>query len=291
MVKKSLRQFALLAATVFPLLASSVSLQAQTLSVEQKLAALEQRSGGRLGVALIDTADGSQILYRGDERFAMCSTSKVMAAAAVLKQSESQHDLLNQRIEIKKGDLTNYNPIAEKHVGGSMSLSELSAAALQYSDNVAMNKLIAQLGGPQGVTAFARKIGDETFRLDRTEPTLNTAIPDDPRDTTSPRAMAQTLRNLTLGKALGNAQRAQLVTWMKGNTTGTASIQAGLPASWVVGDKTGSGDYGTTNDIAVIWPKDRAPLVLVTYFTQPQPEAESRRDVLASAAKIVTEGL
>ena len=106
MVKKSLRQFALLAATVFPLLASSVSLQAQTLSVEQKLAALEQRSGGRLGVALIDTADGSQILYRGDERFAMCSTSKVMAAAAVLKQSESQHDLLNQRIEIKKGDLT-----------------------------------------------------------------------------------------------------------------------------------------------------------------------------------------
>ncbi|MDW3778872.1 KLUC family extended-spectrum class A beta-lactamase [Kluyvera cryocrescens] len=291
MVKKSLRQFALLAATVFPLLAGSVSLQAQTLSVEQKLAALEQRSGGRLGVALIDTADGSQILYRGDERFAMCSTSKVMAAAAVLKQSESQHDLLNQRIEIKKGDLTNYNPIAEKHVGGSMSLSELSAAALQYSDNVAMNKLIAQLGGPQGVTAFARKIGDETFRLDRTEPTLNTAIPGDPRDTTSPRAMAQTLRNLTLGKALGDAQRAKLVTWMKGNTTGTASIQAGLPASWVVGDKTGSGDYGTTNDIAVIWPKDRAPLVLVTYFTQPQPEAESRRDVLASAAKIVTEGL
>lgn len=291
MVKKSLRQFALLAATVFPLLAGSVSLQAQTLSVAQKLAALEQRSGGRLGVALIDTADGSQILYRGDERFAMCSTSKVMAAAAVLKQSESQHDLLNQRIEIKKGDLTNYNPIAEKHVGGMMSLSELSAAALQYSDNVAMNKLIAQLGGPQGVTAFARKIGDETFRLDRTEPTLNTAIPGDPRDTTSPRAMAQTLRNLTLGKALGDAQRAQLVTWMKGNTTGAASIQAGLPASWVVGDKTGSGDYGTTNDIAVIWPKDRAPLVLVTYFTQPQPEAESRRDVLASAAKIVTEGL
>lgn len=291
MVKKTLRQFALLAATAFPLLVGSVSLQAQTLSVEQKLAALEQSSGGRLGVALIDTADGSQILYRGDERFAMCSTSKVMAAAAVLKQSESQHDLLNQRVEIKKSDLTNYNPIAEKHVGGSMSLSELSAAALQYSDNVAMNKLITQLGGPQGVTAFAREMGDETFRLDRTEPTLNTAIPGDPRDTTSPRAMAQTLRKLTLGKALGDVQRAQLVTWMKGNTTGAASIQAGLPASWVVGDKTGSGDYGTTNDIAVIWPKDRAPLVLVTYFTQPQPEAESRRDVLASAAKIVTEGL
>ena len=135
-----------------------------------------------------------------------------------------------------------------------MSLAELSAAALQYSDNVAMNKLIAHVGGPASVTAFARQLGDETFRLDRTEPTLNTAIPGDPRDTTSPRAMAQTLRNLTLGKALGDSQRAQLVTWMKGNTTGAASIQAGLPASGC-GDKTGSGGYGTTNDIAVIWPK------------------------------------
>lgn len=291
MVKKSLRQFTLMAATIVPLLLGSVSVYAQTASVQQKLAELEQKSGGRLGVALINTADNSQILYRADERFAMCSTSKVMAAAAVLKKSETKPDLLNQRVEIKKSDLVNYNPIAEKHVNGTMTLAELSAAALQYSDNVAMNKLIANVGGPKGVTAFARQIGDQTFRLDRTEPTLNTAIPGDPRDTSSPLAMAQTLRNLTLGTALGESQRAQLVTWLKGNTTGAASIKAGLPASWVVGDKTGSGDYGTTNDIAVIWPEDRAPLILVTYFTQPQPKAESRRDVLAAAAKIVTDGL
>ncbi|MCV5532360.1 class A beta-lactamase, partial [Escherichia coli] len=163
----------------------------------------------------------------------------------------TQKQLLNQPVEIKPADLVNYNPIAEKHVNGTMTLAELSAAALQYSDNTAMNKLIAQLGGPGGVTAFARAIGDETFRLDRTEPTLNTAIPGDPRDTTTPRAMAQTLRQLTLGHALGETQRAQLVTWLKGNTTGAASIRAGLPTSWTVGDKTGSGDYGTTNDIAV----------------------------------------
>ncbi|HDT1423325.1 TPA: serine hydrolase, partial [Klebsiella pneumoniae subsp. pneumoniae] len=112
----------------------------------------------------------------------------------------------------------------------------------------------------------------------------------DPRDTTTPLAMAQTLKNLTLGKALAETQRAQLVTWLKGNTTGSASIRAGLPKSWVVGDKTGSGDYGTTNDIAVIWPENHAPLVLVTYFTQPEQKAESRRDILAAAAKIVTHG-
>lgn len=285
------RRTMLMMMATIPLLLGSTALYAGTNNVQQKLEALEKSAGGRLGVVLINTADDSQIVYRADERFAMCSTSKVMAAAAVLKQSESDKALLNQRVEIKKNDLINYNPIAEKHVNGTMTLAELSAAALQYSDNTAMNKLIAHLGGPDKVTAFARSLGDETFRLDRTEPTLNTAIPGDPRDTTTPLAMAQTLRNLTLGKALAETQRAQLVTWLKGNTTGGASIQAGLPKSWVVGDKTGSGDYGTTNDIAVIWPEARAPLILVTYFTQPEQKAESRRDVLAAAAKIVTEGL
>ncbi len=146
MVKKSLRQFTLMATATVTLLLGSVPLYAQTADVQQKLAELERQSGGRLGVALINTADNSQILYRADERFAMCSTSKVMAAAAVLKKSESEPNLLNQRVEIKKSDLVNYNPIAEKHVNGTMSLAELSAAALQYSDNVAMNKLIAHVG-------------------------------------------------------------------------------------------------------------------------------------------------
>ena len=194
-------------------------------------------------------------------------------------------------MEIKQSDLVNYNPIAEKHLDTGMTLAEFSAATIQYSDNTAMNKILEHLGGPAKVTEFARTIGDKTFRLDRTEPTLNTAIPGDKRDTTTPLAMAESLRKLTLGNALGEQQRAQLVTWLKGNTTGGQSIRAGLPASWAVGDKTGAGDYGTTNDIAVIWPENHAPLVLVTYFTQPQQDAKSRKEVLAAAAKIVTEGL
>lgn len=295
MIKMTFRQAALMATAVMPLLFGSAPLFAQTstnvAAIQQKLAALEKNSGGRLGVVLINTADNTRIEYRGDERFPMCSTSKVMAASAILKQSETEKELLNQRVEIKKSDLVNYNPIAEKHLDTGMTLVELSAAALQYSDNTAMNKLIAQLGGPVGVTKFARSIGDTTFRLDRTEPTLNTAIPGDKRDTTSPLAMATSLHNLTLGKALGEPQRAQLVEWLKGNTTGAESIRAGLPATWVVGDKTGSGDYGTTNDIAVIWPENHPPLVVVTYFTQPHQNAKARKDVLAAAAKIVTEGL
>ncbi|MEB7885463.1 FONA family class A beta-lactamase [Serratia fonticola] len=295
MVKNTLRQTTLMVATVMPLLFGSASLWAQPANakanIQQQLSELEKNSGGRLGVALIDTADNSQILYRGDERFPMCSTSKVMAVSALLKQSETDKNLLAKRMEIKQSDLVNYNPIAEKHLDTGMTLAEFSAATIQYSDNTAMNKILEHLGGPAKVTEFARTIGDKTFRLDRTEPTLNTAIPGDKRDTTSPMAMAKSLQNLTLGKALAEPQRAQLVEWMKGNTTGGASIRAGLPTTWVVGDKTGSGDYGTTNDIAVIWPANHAPLVLVTYFTQPQQNAEARKDVLAAAAKIVTAGL
>lgn len=294
MMKNTLRKTALMAAAVMPMIAFTATSWAQTAtkmtSVQQQLVALEKESGGRLGVMLINTADNSQVAYRADERFAMCSTSKFMAASAILKQSETQKDLLSQPVSIKKSDLVNYNPVTEKHLNDGMTIGELAAAALQYSDNTAMNKLIEHLGGPQKVTEYARTLGDNTFRLDRTEPTLNTAIPGDDRDTSTPRAMATSLEKATLGTALAPPQREQLVEWMKGNTTGAMSIRAGLPATWIVGDKTGSGDYGTTNDIAVIWPENKAPLILVTYFTQPEKDAKSRGDVLASAAKIVTQG-
>nr|1HZO_A Chain A, BETA-LACTAMASE [Proteus vulgaris]1HZO_B Chain B, BETA-LACTAMASE [Proteus vulgaris] len=257
-------------------------------TIEEQLNTLEKYSQGRLGVALINTEDNSQITYRGEERFAMASTSKVMAVAAVLKASEKQAGLLDKNITIKKSDLVAYSPITEKHLTTGMTLAELSAATLQYSDNTAMNKILDYLGGPAKVTQFARSINDVTYRLDRKEPELNTAIHGDPRDTTSPIAMAKSLQALTLGDALGQSQRQQLVTWLKGNTTGDNSIKAGLPKHWVVGDKTGSGDYGTTNDIAVIWPENHAPLILVVYFTQQEQNAKYRKDIIAKAAEIVT---
>lgn len=282
------------ASTAVTLLALSMPLAAQAgfdeAALQRGIQQLEKNAGGRLGVAVTDTADGAVFTYRGDARFPLCSTSKVFAVAAILKKSESADGLMSEKIAIHKADLVNYNPITEKHVGATMTVAELSAAALQYSDNTAMNALLTRLGGPQQVNAFARSIGDSTFRLDRKEPELNTAIPGDKRDTTSPDAMMQSLKKLVLGKALAPAQRQQLTDWMKGNTTGANSIRAGLPASWTVADKTGSGDYGTTNDIAVIWPPHHAPLVLVTYYTQPDKHAAARKDVLAGAAKIVASG-
>ncbi|CAM3871687.1 class A beta-lactamase [Xenorhabdus thuongxuanensis] len=258
--------------------------------ITHRLSILEKNANGRLGVVLIDTADHSTISYRANERFPLCSTSKLMAVSAILKQSETNVHLLNQRVHYQQSNLVEYSPITEKYLNDGMTLRELSAATLQYSDNTAMNLLLNQLNSPSEVTRFARTIGDNSFRLDRHEPELNTAIPGDKRDTSTPQAMAKSLYNLVLGNALATTQREQLTEWIKGNTTGGASIRAGVPKDWIVGDKTGRCDYGTTNDIAVIWPvSNRAPLVLVTYFTQPDnKEASARPDVLAAATSIVT---
>lgn len=288
MFKTTFRQTATIAVSLISLLVSPMLWANTNNTIEEQLSTLEKYSQGRLGVALINTEDNSQITYRGEERFAMASTSKVMAVAAVLKESEKQAGLLDKNITIKKSDLIAYSPITEKHLVTGMSLAQLSAATLQYSDNTAMNKILDYLGGPAKVTQFARSINDVTYRLDRKEPELNTAIHGDPRDTTSPIAMAKSLQALTLGDALGQSQRQQLVTWLKGNTTGDHSIKAGLPKHWIVGDKTGSGDYGTTNDIAVIWPKNHAPLILVVYFTQQEQDAKYRKDIIVKATEIVT---
>jgi len=250
------------------------------------LAQLEKTSGGRLGVAAIDTANGRRLLHRADERFPLCSTFKMMASAAILARGSA---LLEKRVRYTAADLVTYSPVTGKHVDEGMTVAELCAAALQYSDNTAGNLLLKELGGPAALTAYARSIGDQAFRLERWETELNTAIPGDLRDTTTPLSMALSLQKLVLGEALPPAQRQRLKDWMLGNTTGAARIRAGLPAGWPVADKTGTGDYGSANDIAVIWPPGRAPVVLAVYLTQPGKDDQPRSEIHAQAARIVVD--
>ncbi|SAK76550.1 beta-lactamase precursor [Caballeronia arationis] len=278
---------ALLAAAASVPFASACTSWPADQSAASQLKALEAASNGRLGVAALNTGDGAIVNYRADERFPFCSTFKVLLASAILTRSAHEDGLLDQRIRYTQSDLVNYSPVSEKHVADGMTVAELCAAAIQYSDNSAANLLIRLLGGPPAVTAFARSIGDDEFRLDRMETELNTAIPGDLRDTTTPAAMARSLQRLALGNALGARERDQLQAWMRGNTTGDARIRAGVPRDWQVADKTGTGDYGTSNDVAVLWPPSKPPIVVVIYFTQREQDAKARSDVLASAAKIV----
>ncbi|KWC88540.1 class A beta-lactamase [Burkholderia cepacia] len=255
----------------------------------QMLAELESSVGGRLGVCAIDAASGRVIAHRADERFPFCSTFKAMLSAAVLAQSVERPALLQQRVTYTRADLVNYSPVSEKHVGEGMTVAALCEAAIQYSDNSAANLLMKLLGGPSAVTAYARSIGDDTFRLDRLETELNTALPGDLRDTTTPAAMAASMRVLMVGDALPAAQRAQLVAWMRGNKVGDKRLRAGVPAGWTVGDKTGTGDYGTTNDAGVVWSPSRAPIAVAVYYTQARADARAKDDVIASVARIVVQ--
>ncbi|BDI30844.1 beta-lactamase [Capsulimonas corticalis] len=285
------RRAFLLSAAAFSLTTATALLtgaeECDAASAQAQFASLEKSLNGRLGVYALNTADGSQMSYRADERFPLCSTFKIMLASAILHRSARTPELLGRRIRYTAQDLVTYSPITEKHVGDGMTIAELCAAALQYSDNTAANQLMKILGGPAAVTAFSRLIGDRVFHLDRWETELNTAIPGDLRDTSTPRAMGRSLKRLALGDALPPHQRRQLQEWMRGNTTGKKRIAAGVPANWLVGDKTGTGDYGSANDVAILWPPRHAPILLAIYTTQHEKNAKAREDVIASAARIV----
>ncbi len=255
-------------------------------SFAAELKKLEADSGGRLGVALLDTGSGAVIGQRLDERFAMCSTFKLLVVGAILARVDAGKEDPTRRIRVSSGDLVAYSPVTKMHIGGDgMMVKELCEAAVSQSDNAAANLLVTSLGGPPQVTAFARSLGDLVTRLDRVEPDLNEGREGDVRDTTTPQAMALNLQALSLGNALSQASRDLLVAWLVGNKTGDTRIRAGLPTGWRVGDKTGSGSNGTTNDVAVIWPQQRAPVIISVYLTQAKVSADKQNATIAAATR------
>jgi len=238
------------------------------IGAEAEIAAIEARVGGRIGVAALDTGSGRRLSHRGGERFAMCSTFKLMLAAMVLEQVDKGALTLGQRVPYGQRDLLGYAPVAKARAGeGAMSVEDLCAAAVEMSDNTAANLLLGLIGGPAGYTARLRRLGDAITRLDRNEPTLNTNLPGDPRDTSTPDAMIANLRKALLGAMLSTAGMIRLVGWMKACTTGLGRLRAGLPAGWIAGDKTGTGDNGAINDLAIAWPPSRAPILIVAYMS------------------------
>ncbi len=263
--------------------------EVQSSALTRKLVQVEADADGRLGVSAFNTDNGVRLQYRADERFPMCSTFKTFVAAAILKKSQNDQRLLQKRIVYSAEEVrqSGYAPITGKHIADGMTIAQLCAATMQYSDNAAANILMKVLGGPVAITAYARSIGNQTFRLDRWEPELNTAIPGDLRDTSTPAAMEASLQRLLLGDALATAQREQLIDWLKGNTTGGKRMRSGAPAGWVVGDKTGTGAYGTTNDIGVFWPPTGAPIVVAIFFTQGEKKAQPQDEVLALVSRLI----
>lgn len=250
-------------------------------SADARFAKLEKTFDARLGVHALDTGTGRTLEYKPDERFAYASTAKALLAAVVLDQTTDSQ--LEEIVSYDESDLLDYAPVTEQNVDTGMSLRALGDAAVRYSDNTAANLLFDRIGGPAGFDAALEAIGDDVTQADRNEPTLNEATPGDPRDTSTPRALATDLERFVLGDALEPGDRETLTSWLVGNTTGDNLIRAGVPAGWTVGDKTGGARYGTRNDIAVIWPTDGAPIVLAILSSRAAADAEYDDALIAEA--------
>ncbi len=261
----------------------------------KQISALEKLHGGRLGVAAIDISTRRLLSHRPDERFAMCSTFKLLLAAAVAAKVDAGHWEWEWRVPYSAADLLEYAPVTgkpENVKAGFMTLSDLCAASVRLSDNTAANLLLNALHGPEALTRFLRSTGDKITRLDRNEPDLNTNLPDDPRDTSTPTAMLATMEKLLTGDALSPDSRERLTTWMVECSTGDKRLRAGIGAGWKVGDKTGTGPNGAANDVAIAWPKqDSAPVLIVVFFTGSTATPEERDAVIASVGRIVRETL
>ena len=252
------------------------------------IAAIERRLGGRLGVAALDTTTGRRVEHRATERFAMCSTFKFLASAAILARADAKAERLDRLVRYTQKDLLEYAPITKEHVAEGMTIEALCAAAVSYSDNTAANLLLAALGGPAAVTTFARSLGDTVTRLDRNEPALNEVPAGEVRDTTSPSSMLKDMQTLLLGTtALSEPSRQLLTKWAVGNTTGNDRLRTGLPGDWRVGDKTGTGPHGATNDIGIAWPPGRAPVLIAAYFWGSSAAQSELNNAIADVARIV----
>jgi len=257
-------------------------------AVNARVAALEKRTGGRLGAAALDTGSGKRIEYRSEERFAMCSTFKFLLAAAVLARVDENKDFLDRRVPYGAADLLEYAPVTREHLTeGGMTLSALCAAAIEYSDNTAANLLLNIVGGPQGLTRYLRSLGDSVTRLERNEPSLNSNTPGDVRDTTSPAAMLNTMARLLCGSRLSSGSRLQLEDWLVGCTTGAARLRAGFPSGWRVGDKTGTGANNAISDIAIAWPPGKSPILAAVYLTDSRSARSEGEAIIAEVGKII----
>ena len=255
----------------------------------------ERRARGRLGVAAIDLRDGRSMEHRGEERFPMASTFKLPLVMAVLSRVDRGTERLDRAIRFTSSDLVPYSPVVGRQPhGGRLSVAELCAAAIELSDNGAANLLLRTVGGPAGVTAYVRGLGDRMTRIDRMEPALNESIPGDPRDTTTPHAMATLVARLVREPVLSEASKARVFGWLRASKTGATRIRAGAPPGWVVGDKTGTTNT-SGNDVAILWPptgappagRASAPVVLAVYFAEVQSSDAERDAAIADVTRAV----
>lgn len=258
-------------------------------SATARLRELERLHGARVGAFAYNVATGAVVRHRADERFPLLSTFKTLAAAAVLRDLDRDGEVLGRLVRYTKEDCVPDSPVTDtpERIASGVTIAQLCDAAICDSDNTAANLLLRELGGPRAVTRFSRSIGDPVTRLDRWEPTLNSAEPGRRTDTTTPAALARDYARLVLGDALEPRDRERLTGWLLNCRTSGTRFRVGLPPEWTVADKTGGGSYGSCNDVGIAWTPEGVPVVLAVLTTTPEADATGDHPLVAGVAKVL----
>jgi beta-lactamase class A len=256
--------------------------------------AYERATKGRVGLFAQNVMTGKKLTWRPDERFVMCSTFKASLAACVLSRVDMGQEKLDRILPYGEKDLVGHAPVAREKANlarGAMSVETLCKGAVEVSDNTCANLLLAAIGGPAALTNFWRTTGDGVSRLDANEPELNRSIPGDPHNTTSPSAMAATMKRLVLGQVLMAPSRERLTNWMIACQTGANRLRAGLPKAWTIADKTGNNGADAAGDISVAWISSGAPVLICCYTQGGTPKPEEHDALFAGIGRMVAETL
>jgi beta-lactamase class A len=254
----------------------------------KQIQAIRDRSGGRLGLHVLDTQTGRRWSFDDNARYAMASTFKMLLAAAILQRADLGTISLDEQIKLHESDMLSHAPVTSKRLEqGTMSVRELCAAVVEVSDNPAANLLLKMIDGPSGLTRFLRSIGDRETRLDRYELDLNSNLPGDPRDTTTPRAMVHSMEQVLTKDVLSTLSRELLLSWMINASTGMQMFRRGLPTDWKVGDKTGKGGNGAVNDLIITWPPGRKPVLTALYLSDSKQTLAELSAVHAEIGRMV----
>jgi beta-lactamase class A len=294
--------------------------------LEREMARLAKVAGGRVGATAIHLETGRRVSLDGAERFPMASTFKVPIAVELLTRVDAGQLTLDQMIDIKQSDLhPGSGTLADlfNKPGLALSVRNLLELMLLISDNSATDVALRLAGGAPAVTARMQNLGIDGISVNRSTAQLiadwvgvkqlppqeqwtpgrfqaafAAVTPEeqraaaqrfdqDPRDTSTPDAMAALLQRIYRKDLLKTESAELLLDIMRRCHTGEARLRGILPEGTVVAHKTGT-IGGTTNDVGIITLPDGAGHIAIAVFVKASAkEVPARERAIAEIARAV----
>ena len=232
----------------------------------KKIQNIEKKHVGKIGVYIINRNNWSNFAVNASFYFPICSTYKFLVVGAILKQSMADNKLLNQKVKISKNQIVG-SPITRKHINQTMTVKQLCKVSMQ-GDNTATNILIEKLGGLTNLNKFILSLTDHATKVANLESKVNHVSLTTNENKTTPKIIARDINKLAFSDAiLDKIHRLMFKKWLIASSTGNNHIAAEVPDEWEVDDKIGTCQYGTTNDVAIIWPDDNRAVIMAIFYT------------------------